>query len=83
MFPHLYRSYINARGAGNLLELVIDLGFHVSITCVIATDVRLGEVSAAEGSAPALVAGRILERHLDRDYPPAAAAEYRTNREDP
>ena len=38
MYPHLYRTYINARGEGNLLELVIDLGFHVSITRVIATE---------------------------------------------
>ncbi len=37
MYPHLYRTYINARGEGNLLELVIDLGFHVSITRVITT----------------------------------------------
>ena len=32
MFPHLYRTVINARGAGNLIELEIDLGFHVSAT---------------------------------------------------
>ncbi len=31
MFPHLYRTYINARGEGNLLELVIDLGFHALV----------------------------------------------------
>ncbi len=34
-----------------------------------ATRNRLGEVSAAEGSLPGVVAGRIVERHLDADYP--------------
>ncbi len=37
MFPHLYRTYINARGEGNLIELVIDLGFHVRIQRLITT----------------------------------------------
>ena len=38
MFPHLYRTYINGRGEGNLVELVIDLGFHVLIKRCITTE---------------------------------------------
>ena len=38
MFPHLYRTYINSQGEGNLIELVIDLGFHVSVTRLVTTE---------------------------------------------